>query len=77
MSALISRSAGGPMTAWWFTVDRLLLAGLVVLIGVGVTLSLAAGTMVAEKKELPTYFFVQRHLAFALLSLVLMVGVSL
>ena len=62
---------------WWFTVDRVLLATILVIVGAGVVLSLAASPSIALKRGLPTFHFVQRHFAFAVDELVLLLAVSL
>lgn len=62
---------------WWFSIDRLLLAVVLTLIGVGIVLSLAASPAVATRKGLPTFFFVERHLVFATIGILLMLAVSL
>ena len=62
---------------WWFTVDRALLATILVIVGAGVVLSLAASPSIALRRGLPTFHFVQRHFAFALTSVVLLLAVSL
>ena len=43
---------------WWFTVDRLLLTAVFVLMGVGIVVSLAASPSVALNKDLSAFYFV-------------------
>lgn len=73
----VSRSDRSRVSDWWFTVDRPLFTGILVLLAAGILLSLAAGPTVADKKGLAHYHFVQRHLLFAVLSTVLVFVVSL
>jgi cell division protein FtsW len=70
------RSDRSRLAEWWFTVDHRLLAMILGLIGCGILLSLAASPAVAMKKQLPPYYFVSRHLAFAALAAVIVVVVS-
>jgi cell division protein FtsW len=73
----LSRAERSLLVDWWFTVDRVLLATILVIIGAGLLLSLAASPPIALKRGLPTFHFVQRHFAFALTSVVLLLAVSL
>jgi cell division protein FtsW len=62
---------------WWFTVDRVLLAAVLVLMGVGVIVSLAASPAVADSKGLEAFYFVKRHVVIVLAGALLMVTLSL
>ena len=73
----LSRAERSLLVDWWFTVDRVLLATILVIIGAGLLLSLAASPPIALKRGLPTFHFVQRHFVFALTSVVLLLAVSL
>ena len=73
----LSRAERSVLVDWWFTVDRALLATILVIAGVGVVLSLAASPAIAIKRGLPTFHFVERHLAFALASVATLLTVSL
>jgi cell division protein FtsW len=73
----LSRAERSVLVDWWFTVDRALLATILVIVGAGVVLSLAASPSIALRRGLPTFHFVQRHFAFALISVVLLLAVSL
>jgi cell division protein FtsW len=72
----ISRADRSRLADWWFTVDHVLLAAILVIVGAGIVLSLAASPAVAIKKGFEPYYFVQRHLVFAGLGVVIMVAVS-
>jgi cell division protein FtsW len=65
------------ITDWWFTVDRVLLTAILVLMGVGIIVSLAASPAVADNKGLDAFYFVKRHVLIVLAGAVLMVGLSL
>lgn len=73
----ISRAERSLLADWWFTVDRVLLAAVLSILGAGVLLSLAASPAIAIKRGLPTFYFVERHLTFSLVGVGLMLSVSL
>ena len=73
---MISREQRTPLSEWWWTVDRLLLAAMILLMLTGVVLSLAASPSVATRIGLDPFHFFHRHVLFLLPSIVVMVGVS-
>ena len=73
----ISRADRSVLAEWWFTFDRVLLAALLALVAAGLILSLAASPAVAMRKGLPPLHFAERHIAFALIGVVVMLAVSL
>jgi cell division protein FtsW len=73
---MISREQRTPLSEWWWTVDRLLLAAFMALMLGGVILSLAASPPVAARIGLDPFHFFNRHVMFLLPSLLVMVGVS-
>lgn len=73
---MISRERRTPLTDWWWTVDRMLLAAIVALVLGGVILSLAASPPVATRINLDPFHFFNRHVLFLLPSLIVMIGVS-
>jgi cell division protein FtsW len=72
----LSRAERSRLAEWWFTVDRALLATVLVIVGAGLLLSLAASPAIAIKRGLPTFYFVERQFVFALLSVGIMLPVS-
>ena len=72
----LSRAERSLLADWWFTVDRMLLAAILVIAGAGLLLSLAASPTLAVKRGLPTYYFVERHLVFSLAGVAVMLAVS-
>ena len=72
-----SRTDKSRLAAWWFTVDHALVGAFATLMGIGLVISLAASPAVAMKKGLPAFYFVERHIAFAVVGLVLMLTISL
>ena len=73
---MISREQRTPISEWWWTVDRLLLGALVLLVLCGVILSLAASPSVATRIGLDPFHFFNRHVLFLLPSFIVMIGVS-
>jgi cell division protein FtsW len=73
---MISREQRTPLSEWWWTVDRPLLASIVALIVGGVILSLAASPPVATRIGLDPFHFFNRHVLFLLPSFIVLIGVS-
>lgn len=73
---MISREQRTPLSEWWWTVDRWLLAAMILLMLTGVVLSLAASPSVATRIGLDPFHFFHRHVLFLLPSIIVMVGVS-
>ena len=61
---MVSRVERTPFAAWWWTVDRLLLAALFTLMLGGLVLSLAASPPVAARLGLEPFYFVNRHVVY-------------
>jgi cell division protein FtsW len=61
---MVSRVERTPFAAWWWTVDRLLLAALFTLMLGGLVLSLAASPPVAARLGLEPFYFVNRHVIY-------------
>src|SRR5262249_25405867 len=74
--AMISRVERTPFADWWWTVDRLLLAAVLVLMMTGIVLSLAASPAVATRIGLDAFYFVNRHAMYLASRLVVMIAVS-
>ena len=72
-----SRRDNSVLGRWWWTVDRLALSLLLILIAIGVFLSFAASPSVAERLNLGTFYFVKRHMIMLIPALITMIGVSL
>jgi cell division protein FtsW len=72
-----ARSDNSVVTRWWWEVDRWLLLTLLVLVGVGFLLTLAASPSVAERLGLDSFHFVKRQLVFLLMAIAVMVSVSI
>ncbi len=74
---MVSRADRTAFAEWWWTVDKYLLGGLVVLMLGGVVLSLAGSPPVAERLGYDSFHFVKRHVAFFLPALVVLIGTSM
>jgi cell division protein FtsW len=74
---LISRADRGLLANWWFTVDRVLLMTVLLLMALGVLFSMAASPPVAARLGLPDFHFFNRQLAYVVPSLVVLFATSL
>ena len=73
---MVSRAERSPLSDWWWTVDRLLLAALAVLVLSGLVFLMAGGPPVAERLGLSTFHFVNRQVLFLLPALLILIPVS-
>ncbi len=73
---MVSRAERTPFAAWWWTVDRLMLAALIALMLGGIVLSLAASPPVAARLGLDAFHFVNRHVLYVLPALAVMLATS-
>jgi cell division protein FtsW len=73
---MVSRAERSALGDWWWTVDRLLLAGLVALVLAGLVFLMAGGPPVAERLGLSTFHFVNRQALFLLPATALLLCVS-
>ena len=73
---MVSRVQRGAVAEWFWTIDRVFLAAFVLLLGIGFMLSFSASPPEAARLGLPSFFFVKRHAAFLLPTLVVLVGCS-
>ena len=73
---MVSRAERSAFGDWWWTVDRLLLAGLAILMLAGLVFLMAGGPPVAERLGLSTFHFVNRQVMFLVPALRIMLTVS-
>ena len=73
---MVSRLERTPFAAWWWTIDRSLLAALLALMLGGIVLSLAASPPVASRLGLEPFYFVSRHILYLIPALAVLLGVS-
>ncbi|MGE0612897.1 MAG: FtsW/RodA/SpoVE family cell cycle protein, partial [Hyphomicrobiales bacterium] len=73
----LDRTDRSLLSDWWFTIDRMLLTAVLLLMFAGVILSLAASPPVAERLGLDSFHFVRRHLVILGVSMLLLVSASM
>ncbi|NBX03748.1 MAG: putative lipid II flippase FtsW [Alphaproteobacteria bacterium] len=70
------RTDTGVFGQWWWTIDKLNLFALILLIAVGSVLVNAGSPPVAKRLDLPAFYFVNRHYVFLGLGMMVMVLAS-
>jgi cell division protein FtsW len=73
---MVSRADQTRFAEWWWTVDKYLLSGIIALMIGGVVLSLAGSPAVAERLGYDSLHFVERHVAFFLPALAVLIATS-
>ena len=73
---MVSRAERTPFAAWWWTIDKLMLAAIATLMLGGIVLSLAASPPVAARIGLDPFHFVNRHVLFLVPALIVLLGTS-
>ena len=73
---MMSRAERTPLTDWWWTVDRGLLAGLCCLMVAGLVFLMGGGPPVAERIGLPTFYFLNRQAMYLAPTIALIIAVS-
>ena len=73
---MISRVERTRFANWWWTVDRLMLAAIAVLMMTGIVLSLAASPAVATRIGLDAFYFVNRHAMYLAPAFLVMIAIS-
>jgi cell division protein FtsW len=73
---MVSRTERTTFAAWWWTVDKLMLAALATLMLAGIVLSLAASPPVAARLGLDPFYFVNRHVMFLAPAFVVLIAMS-
>jgi cell division protein FtsW len=74
---MLDRTDRSLVGIWWWTVDKWLLAGALILMVLGALLVMAAGPAVANLINLPSQHFMVRQLLYVLPSLAVMITVSM
>src|SRR5512132_805706 len=74
---MISRTERSPLADWWWSIDRLILAGVGTLMLAGIVLSLAASPPVAARIGLDAFHFVNRHVMYLAPAFVVLIATSL
>ncbi|MBL8908958.1 MAG: putative lipid II flippase FtsW [Rhizobiales bacterium] len=74
---LISRSDRGLLASWWFTVDKLLLSAVLLLMASGVLISMAASPPVAERIGVDSFHFFHNQLMYLFPAMLVLFAVSM
>jgi len=74
---MFARIDQSPVARWWWTVDRWSLGALMLLLGFGAVMSMAASPAVAERLGYAPLHFAERHLVSVPIALAIMFGASL
>ena len=75
---IFSRENTGKLARWWRNVDKPILFSIISLFLLGSFFSFSStSTVIAEKMNKQTYFFLQKHLIFCFFSLFLLVVISI
>src|SRR3970040_755054 len=72
----LTRADRSVLSDWWFTVDRLMFFGLLLLMGAGLVLSLAASPPIAAKYDLEPFSLARRAPALLLPAVAIMFAAS-
>lgn len=72
-----ARTDTSLLARWWWTVDHLTLGALLMLIGLGLVLTMAASTAVATGKGLDAFYFAQRQFFYLPAALCVLLATSL
>lgn len=73
---MVSRAETHAFAQWWWTVDRVLIGAVFVLVAIGLVVSFAASPAVAESKGLGSYHFVIRHAIFTVPAMIVLLACS-
>jgi len=73
----LTRSDRSVLSDWWFTIDRLMLSAILLLMLGGLVLSMAASPPIADRLGLEPYHFVKRHALFLLPASLIVFAASL
>jgi cell division protein FtsW len=73
---MVVRTVRSPFSAWWWTIDRLILTALIALMLGGIVLSLAASPPVAARLGLDAFHFVNRHVIYLAPAFVVLIATS-
>lgn len=73
----LNRADRSLLSEWWFTVDRVMLLALLLLLVFGVLVSLAASPPIAIKQGFEPFYYIKRHTLLFIPALILLVTISL
>ncbi len=76
MTSFFARTDRSAIARWWWTVDKAMLASLMVLMVVGIALVASASPSIANRIGIDHSHFISRHIIFVIPSFFIMLGVS-
>lgn len=76
-TSFFARTDRSVLSSWWWTVDRFMLVSFIILFTLGIALVTSASPSVADRIGASHTHFITRHIAFAVPSFFIMLGVSL
>ncbi|MDR1334389.1 MAG: putative lipid II flippase FtsW [Holosporaceae bacterium] len=74
---MIARDSNSIFGQWWWTVDRVILFALLMLVAFGILLAVAATPMVANRMGIEKFYFLKRHLLYLIPSLCVIFSISI
>ncbi len=74
---IFSHNNRSLLANWWWTVDKVLLVCISILIVLGILLTFSASPAVATRIGFGSYHFIKRHLFFAPLAYMVMIALSM
>jgi len=75
--AVPTRDGEPILPRWWRTIDKWSLSAVLVLVGIGLLLGLAASPPLAERNGFSAFHYVERQLVFALLAIITMFALTM
>ena len=77
MNRFFARTNRSPLAQWWWTVDRPLVIGVMVLLGLGYLMAFAASPAVAQTIGKSIYYFANKQFVFLTLAAIVFLVVSM
>ncbi|MEM9286884.1 MAG: FtsW/RodA/SpoVE family cell cycle protein, partial [Pseudomonadota bacterium] len=74
---LIERTDQSLIARWWWTVDKITLGSILLLIGMGLFVISSASLPEAARNGVEPFYYFKRHLMFASVGLMLMLSLSI
>ncbi len=72
-----ARASEPVLPRWWRTIDKWSLTAILVLLGIGMLLGLAASVPLASRNNLPPFYYVQREAFFGAIAMAVMFSCSM
>jgi cell division protein FtsW len=75
--AVPARGGEPILPRWWRTIDKWSLSAVLILVGIGLLLGLAASPPLAARNGFSAFHYVEKQLVFALLAMIVMFALTL